>query len=335
MRAILEVVEGPLVGRRIEIQPGQTIAFGRTTKSDIPIPGDGYMSGKHFQVESADDGFLVRDLGSSNGTFVNGNRVSDLPLQSLDLIAAGSSKFRLHIEEAITDFSKTSTIPSPQPFEYTIQQSHVPLPPPIPPPPPLPMAGAPAPPPLPTPAHPVDPWAPFGPRELKILQTLFAGEAPVYAMLDATKDMLVRAFIEACGEPVVALTETLIGNRPGIGCYLVSVPKTSVKLLDFLVKDGWGKNWGVYCSSHARMEVLTEHLRNTINVYTSTSTPFQLRLHEPNLLRWFLPGLMPHEATALLGPINRFVAEANGGRDIMSFTQNPNGLSVDIVKLES
>jgi hypothetical protein len=333
MRAILEVVEGPLAGRRIEIQPGQTIAFGRTPKSDIPIPGDGYLSGKHFQVENSGEACLVRDLGSSNGTFVNGNRVSDQPLQSLDLIAAGSSKFRLHLEEAVQDFSKTSTIPSPLLFENTIEQSSIPKPPPLPMPPPLPLPGhghTPLPPP-----PPANPWQQFGPRELRILDTLFATGEPVYAILDATKDMLVRAFVEACGEPVVALTETLIGNRAGIGCYLVAIPKTSVKLLDFLVKDGWGKNWGVYCSSQAGMDAVANHLRNTINVYTVTGSPFQLRLYEPNLLRWFLPGLLPHEAMSVLGPLSRFAAEANGGRDVMSFTQGPNGLTVDLVKLDS
>ncbi len=355
MRAILEVVEGPLTGRRIEIQRGQAIAFGRTTKSDISIPGDGYMSGRHFQVESTDSGFLVRDLGSSNGTFLNGNRVSDAAIQSLDLIAAGSSKFRLHVEEAVMDFSKTSTIQTPPNFEHTIQQSQL-APPPMPsapptmsaapPPPPPSMAGPPplppfepptVPPPVPPvpPAIPADPWAQFSARELRILQALFAGDANVYAILDATKDMLVRAFVEACGEPVVALTETLVGNRPGVGSYLLSVPKTSVKLLDFLVKDGWGKNWGVYCATRGGMETLTDHLRNTLNVYTATGTPFQLRLHEPNLLRWFLPSLMPHEAMALLGPIHRFVTESNGGRDIVTFSQGANGLSVDVVKLES
>lgn len=320
MRAILEVVEGPLAGRRIEIQPGQIIAFGRTTKSDIPIPGDGYLSGKHFQVENLGEGCLVRDLGSSNGTYVNGVRITDQPLSALDLIAAGSSKFRLHVEAPLQDFSKTSTIPAGQYFDATIEQSRAPVPPPLP--PAMHSAN-------------LDPWQHFGPRELQILHTLFADGQPVYAILDATKDMLVRAFVEACGEPVVPLTETLVGNRAAIGCYLLSIPRTSVKLLDFLVRDGWGKNWGVYFNSAVGMEQLTVHLRNTINVYTALGTPFQLRLYEPNLLRWFLPGLLPHEATALLGPATRFVSESNGGRDIMIYANGPGGLSVDLVKLEN
>lgn len=321
MRAIFEVVEGPLAGRRIEIPPGQSIAFGRTTKSDIPIPGDGYMSGRHFEIQNSGALCTVRDLNSSNGTFVNGVRVAEQPLNALDLVAAGSSKFRLHVEAAEEiDFSKTSTIPAQPYFEPPVA---IPKPPPMP--PPLPPQGGP----------PVNPWQHFAPRDLAILNSLFSGGEPVYAILDATKDMLVRAFVEACGEPSIPLTETLIQNRPGIGSYLLSVPPTSTKLLDVLVKDGWGKGWGVYCTSSAGMDALATHLRNTINVYTSTGLPFQLRLQDPNLLRWFLHGLLPHEATSILGPISRFVVEASGGVDLISFTAGSHGLAVDSLKLES
>lgn len=336
MRAIFEVVEGPLAGRRIEIPPGQSIAFGRTTRSDISIPGDGYMSGRHFEIQNSGAICTVRDLNSSNGTFVNGARITEQPINALDLVAAGSSKFRLHLEAVEeVDFSKTSTIPAQPYFEAPVAP---PQPPPMPPPPPVsPLAmPPPMPPPLPPqPAAAADPWQHFAPRDLAILQSLFSSGEPVYAILDATKDMLVRAFVEACGEPSVPLTETLIQNRPGIGSYLLSVPPTATKLLDVLVKDGWGKGWGVYCTSSAGLDVIATHLRNTVNVYTSTGLPFQLRLQDPNLLRWFLPGLLPHEATSIMGPISRFVVEASAGKELISFTAGSHGLAVDSLKLES
>ncbi|BDC51591.1 hypothetical protein F183_A39060 [Bryobacterales bacterium F-183] len=412
MRAIFEVVEGPLAGRRIELLPGQAIAFGRTTKSDVSIPGDGYMSGRHFEVQNAAAGCVVRDLGSSNGTFVNGTRVNEQVLQPQDMIAAGSSKFRLHVEfDTEPDFSKTSTIPA-QLFDKTIEQGGglspvPPLPPPPsfpplpvtgappplassapPPPPPLPVTGgppplggsspfspmfeppAPVPPPVPMsappppppppmppglpadmfgggpppvppppvmppppPPKPADPWDSFSDRERRLLQKLFSRQEPLYAVLDATKDMLVRAFVEACGEPCVALTETLVQNKPGIGCYLVQVSPTAVKLLDFLIRDGWGKNWGVYCTSSAGLENVATHLRNVINVYTATGLPFQLRLHEPPLMRCFLPGLLPHEATAILGPLSSFVVEGPSG-EVITITSGALGIHSEVSKLD-
>jgi len=87
------------MGRRIEVYPGHNISFGRTVKADIAVPGDGYMSGRHFAVENNGETLFVHDLGSSNGTFVNGVRVDRAPAGAQDLVAAGSSKFRVYIEE--------------------------------------------------------------------------------------------------------------------------------------------------------------------------------------------------------------------------------------------
>jgi hypothetical protein len=289
------------------------------------------MSGRHFEILNSGAICTVRDLNSSNGTFVNGVRIAEQPLNPLDLVAAGSSKFRLQIEAVgEVDFSKTSTIPAQPYFEP------VAAPPPQPPPMMQAMMPPPIPPPLPSqPAAPENPWQHFAPRDLAILNSLFGAGEPVYAILDATKDMLVRAFVEACGEPSIPLTETLIQNRPGVGSYLLSVPPSATKLLDVLVKDGWGKGWGVYCTSTAGMDAVATHIRNTVNVYTSTGLPFQLRLQDPNLLRWFLPGLLPHEATSIMGPISRFVIEASVGKELISFTAGSHGLAVDSLKLES
>lgn len=198
-------------------------------------------------------------------------------------------------------------------------------------PPPVPVAAPPPPP--PPPPKPVDPWESFSAREKRLLQKLFSRQEPVYAVLDTTKDMLVRAFVEACGEPCVALTETLVQNKPGIGCYLVAVSPTATNLLDFLIRDGWGKNWGVYCTSSADLETVATHLRNVINVYTATGLPFQLRLHEPPLLRCFLPGLQPHEATAILGPLSSFLVEGPAG-DVITITSGSLGVSADVLKLD-
>lgn len=99
MRAILEVLEGPLMGLRIEVHSGRNITIGRTINADIAVSGDCYMSARHFALENTGDTLFVRDLYSSNGTFVNGLRVYWAPAAAQDVIVAGSSKFRLHLEE--------------------------------------------------------------------------------------------------------------------------------------------------------------------------------------------------------------------------------------------
>ncbi|HYV64553.1 MAG TPA: FHA domain-containing protein, partial [Bryobacteraceae bacterium] len=73
MVVILEAVAGPVLGRRIEVRGGSIVRIGRAGKSDYVIAEDGYLSGAHFSVECDGTQCRIRDLGSSNGTFVNGS----------------------------------------------------------------------------------------------------------------------------------------------------------------------------------------------------------------------------------------------------------------------
>ncbi len=93
MDIVLECVAGPLKGRHFPLQDGQVITFGRTTKSTVPIPDDKFLSGLHFGVERKGDSCLLIDKKSSNGTFLNGNRVTDGVVKPGDEIRAGDSFF--------------------------------------------------------------------------------------------------------------------------------------------------------------------------------------------------------------------------------------------------
>ena len=71
---------------------------GARVKSDYPIVEDGYLSGLHFAVEFDGTQCRIRDLGSSNGTFVNGSRVTELVVQDGDSVVAGGSTFVIHVD---------------------------------------------------------------------------------------------------------------------------------------------------------------------------------------------------------------------------------------------
>lgn len=48
---------------------------GRLPDCDVVVP-DGLVSGRHLSVAPSDDGVRIKDLGSSNGTFISGERVT-------------------------------------------------------------------------------------------------------------------------------------------------------------------------------------------------------------------------------------------------------------------
>jgi pSer/pThr/pTyr-binding forkhead associated (FHA) protein len=68
----------------------QPITFGRGDDASIQIK-DERMSRQHFAVVPRDGKFFARDLDSTNGTFVNNNRITEVELHSNDRIRAGQT----------------------------------------------------------------------------------------------------------------------------------------------------------------------------------------------------------------------------------------------------
>ncbi len=74
---MLIVYEGELEGQRYVIDQDRVI-IGRGSDCNIVLP-ERQASRHHAQVERDDGGYLLRDLGSKNGTCVNGQEVRDKP----------------------------------------------------------------------------------------------------------------------------------------------------------------------------------------------------------------------------------------------------------------
>jgi adenylate cyclase len=71
-----------------------SVIVGRAPTSDFPII-DPTISRRHAQILRQDDRILVRDLNSSNGTYVNGERIESVELKAGDIVTFGKVKFRL------------------------------------------------------------------------------------------------------------------------------------------------------------------------------------------------------------------------------------------------
>lgn len=85
--AYLIVVAGEEKGRKVPLPPSGEIVLGRGAV-DV-IFSDGRLSRKHCAVEATDEGYVVRDLGSTNGVFLNGRRIKENELRHGDKIRLG------------------------------------------------------------------------------------------------------------------------------------------------------------------------------------------------------------------------------------------------------
>lgn len=71
---VLEIVEGPEAGRQIPLAQ-QSIEIGRQAEAGIEIASDTLISRQHARLTPTANGIIVEDLGSSNGTFVDGDEI--------------------------------------------------------------------------------------------------------------------------------------------------------------------------------------------------------------------------------------------------------------------
>jgi pSer/pThr/pTyr-binding forkhead associated (FHA) protein len=79
---------------RFALRDGAT-SIGRSSASDIILKSDDYASGSHAQLTRHGGLLYVEDLGSTNGTFVNGRKtVGATPLRHGDSVRVGSTTFR-------------------------------------------------------------------------------------------------------------------------------------------------------------------------------------------------------------------------------------------------
>ena len=81
-------------GEGFELNSAQ-LTIGRGNQNDIPIATDEYASARHARFEPRQDGVWVQDLGSTNGTFLNGTRL-DRPrrLAQGDVVRVGETDLR-------------------------------------------------------------------------------------------------------------------------------------------------------------------------------------------------------------------------------------------------
>jgi len=99
----------------IDLQPDRTIVVGRAVTSDVPIY-DPTISRRHAELSLTDGGVRVKDVGSSNGTFLNGARIGEATATENDVITFGKVAFR--VKEVTTPAARPQVVPPPVSAEF-------------------------------------------------------------------------------------------------------------------------------------------------------------------------------------------------------------------------
>jgi hypothetical protein len=72
---VLRIVQGPRELMNVSVPVTGPVVIGRSPGADIVL-GDDFVSGRHLRVAPAGDSIVAEDLGSTNGTLLNGKRLT-------------------------------------------------------------------------------------------------------------------------------------------------------------------------------------------------------------------------------------------------------------------
>src|SRR6266446_6984341 len=98
MRVTLRVLEGPYTGREFTFDQHDTFLIGRSESAHLCLPEDRFFSRHHCLLEIAPPRCFLRDLGSTNGTFVNGQRVPEAFLTSGERVQGGETVLEVEVQ---------------------------------------------------------------------------------------------------------------------------------------------------------------------------------------------------------------------------------------------
>jgi hypothetical protein len=92
----LMVLASPVLEAGSTITLATPTRFGRGGENAVRLDGDDFVSGRHALIEPRADGLWIEDAGSTNGTFVNGARVTTSRLlQPGDVVRIGQTDLRV------------------------------------------------------------------------------------------------------------------------------------------------------------------------------------------------------------------------------------------------
>jgi hypothetical protein len=156
----LVIKEGPDAGRELDVE--EALVVGRDPESAGVVIDDPEASRRHASLTPGGSGVAVEDLGSTNGTFVNGQRVEGtVDAGAGDEIQIGTTVL---VVQSAVEVTRMSEIPEPPPAEPDATAFDAPVPePPAPEPEPEPEPPAPESPAYDEPTAPPPPPAPGGP----------------------------------------------------------------------------------------------------------------------------------------------------------------------------
>ncbi len=141
----------------------------------------------------------------------------------------------------------------------------------------------------------------------------------VFAIQDAAADSRIYPNL------VLAMTENACLYEGKIPSVLLEAAPHLVRLAAlspytrWYVSQGWGRNWGIFAQSKARLAELRRHFQGLMQVRSESGRALTFRFFDPRVLRVYLPTCTAKELAAVFGPVERFFVESAEPGELLRF----------------
>jgi hypothetical protein len=144
--------------------------------------------------------------------------------------------------------------------------------------------------------------------------------ASVYAILDggSIPDLLDKLYGAQRPEFECLYTGEIKPDLAEVAPYLVRLEPKS-EFTEWVIKEGWGKHWGVFVLAPVDFRAMRHHLRQFLMVHGSDGKSFYFRYYDPRVLRTYLPSCSPGELTEFFGPVKTWVLEGEDPGALLRF----------------
>jgi len=306
MDVSLEIISGPQAGETFPLRSNRQVQVGRGPDPDISVDTDPLLSELHFQFWWDESGCWIQDLQSARGTFLNGQKISQAAVRNGDKIVAGQTQFIVRVKRG-SGIPAVAPVSQPRGLVIEEQERH-------------PTTGL---------ARPEVQTT----QARDLLEILGTQPQPLFALLDAARDPKVLGILRNCDQQYQSLYEGDEGEELAeFAPYLVELPSRSA-LVQTLVREGWGKSWGIFLTSTSSFKEVRRHFRHFLFVQAEDGRELYFRFYDPRVLRVFLPTCTLQETSEFFGPVTGYLVEGEQASILLTFTCSRKGVEHETVSL--
>ena len=147
----------------------------------------------------------------------------------------------------------------------------------------------------------------------------------VFAILDGARDDRIYGAVDGCKLQRECL---YAGDLPWqlkmTAPYLVQLERAD-PFTRRILKDGWGRSWGVFLRTETGLQQLRRHLREFLRVRDEAGRRLIFRYYDPRVLRVYLPTCTTGELETLFGRIDCYMMEGENPDEVLEFRRDAAG----------